>query len=99
MLNEKHPDQPIEVDDAGVFRFKKNAIVRFLVDAGPFTLTQLAALPVSNDDFNQFAMLLGYTVAGFGELSYADNARVERADEEVTRLRERLVKKAGTTDA
>ena len=37
----QHPMQPIELDD-GVIRFHKNAIVSFLLDAGPFDMNQLA---------------------------------------------------------
>lgn len=59
---------------------KQNEIVRYLLDAGPFDMNQLAALPFSQDDRNQFAQLIGYSVDGFAELSYADPARVEWAD-------------------
>jgi hypothetical protein len=75
----RHPDQPVVFTD-GVARFKENAIVSFLLNAGPFDMNQLALMPFSEDDRNQFAQLLGYSVSGFGELPYADSARVIRAD-------------------
>ena len=38
-----HPMQPIEKKD-GVIRFKENAIVRFLLDAGPNDLNSIALM-------------------------------------------------------
>ncbi len=79
----KHPMQPIILDDEGTPRFKQNPIVRFLLDAGPFDLNQLAILPgTTPDDHAQFAQLTGYSVSGFGDLSYADPETVAKADEE-----------------
>lgn len=61
--------QPI-VNDGGVMRFKANAIVRFLLDAGPFDMNRLALMPFTPEDREQFAQLIGYSVGGFGELPY-----------------------------
>jgi hypothetical protein len=61
------------VDKDGVIRFHKNAIVAFLLDAGPFDLNQLAMMPFSNEDREQFAMLIGYSVSGFGDLPYVSD--------------------------
>lgn len=68
----KHPLQPVAADDNGVARFKDNQIVRFLLDAGPFDLNQLALMPWSDEDRCQLAQLLGYSVSGYGELSYTE---------------------------
>lgn len=63
--------QPVYVDDNGTARFKKNALVRFLLDLGPFDMNKLAMLPnISREDREQFLQLIGYSVYGFGELSY-----------------------------
>lgn len=43
----KHPLQPLVLNDDGVVRFKPNAIVRFLLDAGPYDLNKLAMMPWS----------------------------------------------------
>lgn len=75
----KHPVQPLETDSSGVLRFKKNAIVRFLLDAGPFDMNQLALMPFSQEDREQFAQLIGYSLSGFGELSYVSDETYERA--------------------
>ena len=76
----KHPIQPIIVTDDGTPRFKKNAIVRFLLDAGPFDLNQLAAMPFSAEDHTQLAQLIGYSVGGFGELSYVPDDIINLCD-------------------
>ncbi len=73
------PMQPIEMDSGGIIRFKGNGIVRYLLDAGPFDLNQIAVLPnITREEASQFAQLIGYSVSGYGDLSYA--VRVEEAD-------------------
>ena len=73
------PDQPIvEVD--GVKRFQMNRIVRFLLDAGPFDMNDLALMPFSNDDRAQFAQLIGYSHYGYGELDYVSDEAWERVE-------------------
>ena len=66
----KHPIQPLEDDGKGVLRFKKNAIVNFLLDHGPFDMNSLAGMSFTQEDRQQFAQLIGYSLSGFGELSY-----------------------------
>ena len=66
----KHPMQYTE-HARGALRFRTNEIVRFLLDAGPFGLNDLAKIPFSDDDRRQFAQLIGYSVDGYNELSYA----------------------------
>jgi hypothetical protein len=75
-----HPMQPLELDDHGILRFKQNAIVRFLLDAGKFNMNDLALMPFSDEDREQFAQLIGYSHAGFGELSYVSDETLELAD-------------------
>lgn len=67
-----HPDQPIVQDEHGTDRFLKNEIVIFLLDSGPFDMNMLARIPFKSEDRRQFAQLIGYSVAGFRELSYTD---------------------------
>jgi hypothetical protein len=79
----KHPMQPIELCGDGIVRFKPNRIVQFLVDwAQPrgMSLNDLARLPFDNEDRSQLAQLIGYSVSGFGELSYTDSDDVLAAD-------------------
>lgn len=74
----KHPVQPIETVD-GVKRFKENAIVQFLLNAGPFGMNHLASMTFSQEDREQFAQLIGYSVSGFGDLSYVSDETYQRA--------------------
>jgi hypothetical protein len=77
----KLPMQPIVWDDHGVIRFKENRIVRWLLDAGPFDMNQIAALPgITDDERTQFAQLIGYSVSGAGDLPYFDDEVLEQAD-------------------
>lgn len=73
-----HPMQPTYYDENETVRFKHNAIVRFLLDAGPFDMNQLAAMNFSREDREQFAQLIGYSVGGFGELSYVRSKTYKR---------------------
>lgn len=66
----RHPVQPLVYDEHGVLRFKKNAIVRFLLDAGTYDLNKLTLMDFSDEDWEQFAQLIGYSVSGFSDLSY-----------------------------
>ena len=69
----KHPTQPLGHDEDGVLRFKPNRIVRFLLDMGPFDMNKLAIMDFSREDRIQFAQLIGYSQAGFDELSYVSD--------------------------
>ena len=86
----KNPIQPTYVDDRGVRRFKPNALVKALADHATrtgFSMNELAekfSSPEHDDDRRQLAQLIGYSVSGFGDLSYVDSetrAVVDRIDE------------------
>lgn len=62
--------QPLYTDERGVLRFKANAIVRYLLDFGGIDMNKLAVLPFSDEDRQQFAQLIGYSLGGYGDLSY-----------------------------
>jgi high-affinity Fe2+/Pb2+ permease len=68
-----HPIQPLLKDDQGVLRFKKNAIVEYLLDHGLITLNDLAIINFSDEDRQQFAQLIGYSLSGYSELSYVSD--------------------------
>ncbi len=87
MATEKaHPIQPLLHDERGVLRFKENAIVRYLLDAGGIDMNKLAILPFKREDREQFAQLIGYSVSGFSDLSYVSDKTYERAREKSNRL-------------
>ena len=76
------PTQPVIKDEHGTNRFQGNAIVRFLLDAGPFDMNQLAVMNFTAADWEQFAQLIGYSVCGFGDLSYVTDETYKRATKE-----------------
>jgi len=75
----KFPIQPIKRDEHNVDRFVENGIVRFLLDAGPYDLNQLAIMKFNDEEREQFAQLIGYSVSGFGDLSYVSDETFETA--------------------
>lgn len=79
MNENKHPNQPLAKDNENILRFKQNSIVRFLLDAGPFDMNQLAFMPFGQEDREQFAQLIGYSLDGFGELSYVSDEAYNKA--------------------
>lgn len=85
----RHPLQPLYRDEHGVIRFKANAIVRFLLDRGPFDLNTLGRMEFSDEDREQFAMLIGYSVGGFSELDYVSDETYEAAEAAANELENR----------
>jgi hypothetical protein len=70
----RNPIQPLSVVE-GVLRFKKNSIVRFLLDSGPYDLLdKLGSMDFSRDDRIQFLQLIGYSVEGLYEYDYVQEA-------------------------
>jgi hypothetical protein len=76
----KHPIQPLKTDKHSTVRFKENAIVRHLLDNGGIDMNALAVIDFSQEDREQFAQLIGYSLSGFGELSYVSNETYETAE-------------------
>jgi len=66
----RHPIQPLERDEHGVIRFKSNAIVRHLLDNYKLgTLNELARQEFSQEDWQQFWQLIGYSHANIPNVS------------------------------
>lgn len=82
----KHPMQAIILDKRGVARFQSNAIIEHLVETHAIDLNKLATMTFSKEDHMQLAQLMGYSVSGFGDLSYADPLVVRVADEIVEKI-------------
>lgn len=74
-----HPVQPLVVDKSGITRFKMNAIVRHLLDNGGIDMNQIAMLDFEQNDREQFAQLIGYSLGGFSDLSYVRDETYELA--------------------
>lgn len=72
-----NPTQPIYMDD-NIPRFKENKIVKFLLDAGPFDMNQLALMEFSDEDRVQFAQLIGMSLNGLAESYYVSDEAYDR---------------------
>ena len=77
----QHPLQPLYKDEDGKLRFKVNAIVRYLYDASKDDMNALYTMPFDDEDREQFAQLVGYTLCGAYELPYFSNDRADEAEE------------------
>ena len=79
-----HPMQPIMLASDGVIRFKQNAIIDWLFETRKLDLNEVAVLAAqgkfNSEDQMQIAQLLGYSVSGYGDLSYASKESVALAD-------------------
>ena len=73
-----HPIQQLKTDKDGVLRFKENSIVRFLTEG---RLNELAAMEFPREDWVQLAQLIGYSLSGWGTLSYVNDEDWERANQ------------------
>ena len=80
MEKAKHPIQPLVKSKDDVVCFKENAIVRFLLEDGRNDMNRLARIPFSQEDREQFAQLIGYSLGGFGELDYVSDEIYNRAE-------------------
>jgi uncharacterized alpha/beta hydrolase family protein len=94
--------QPI-VWKGEVIRFKENPIIVLMLETGNLSLNHIAiaaADPVNGitqEDQMQLAKLIGYSVSGFGDLSYADPDTVARADEIAAKLIEERANETPST--
>ena len=106
----KNSIQPLVKDEHGRERFKENKIVSFLLDNGGFDMNNLACMDFSENDREHFAQLIGYSLDGFGMLSYVSDEtyylaekqrRPQDAESELVELRKknalfsRLIKRQG----
>jgi hypothetical protein len=73
--------QPIVVMERGIVRFKTNEIVRRLVDSNVIDLNKVAMMSdVPIEDVEQFWQLLGYSVSGYGDLSFVRRKTLASVD-------------------
>lgn len=78
----KHPVQEVVIDEEGRPRFVENRLVRHLADA--YGLNELTArfrdrTGEHREDWEQLAQLIGYSVQGFGDLSYVSDETYNEA--------------------
>ncbi|WGL85414.1 hypothetical protein QFB84_14990 [Enterobacter hormaechei] len=80
--NCKLPMQPLAIDVHGTLRFKENPIVRKLLDYATehgYGLNEMALEHFDAEDGMQLAQLIGYSLSGYGTLSYVTDESYERA--------------------
>jgi len=73
------PIQPLSLDEHGTLRFKKNAIVEYILDEGGIDLNQIGMKDFTREDRVQFAQLIGYSMGGFADLGYVSDEDYEAA--------------------
>jgi len=79
----KHPVQPLIKEEDGTLRFKENKIVKFLRETSKYNLNDLHSMPFDIEDWKQFNQLIGYSLSGYGELSYVNDEDYKRASQGV----------------
>jgi hypothetical protein len=97
-IKTQHPVQPVIQDEHGVHRFKKNTIVEFLLDKGGYDLNKLAMMGFSDEDWEQFAQLIGYSVSGAGDLSYVSDRVANKGLRRSEKLSRALAKLKGESE-
>ncbi len=85
-MKKKHPMQPVVWDGKGVIRFQENPIVAFLLEWASghgMNLNDLermsARMRWTENDWQHFAQLHGYSVDGWGSLRYVRDKVWEKA--------------------
>ncbi|MFV5329600.1 hypothetical protein ACNHE6_18620 [Enterobacter roggenkampii] len=76
------PMQPLVIDAHGTLRFKENPIIRALLDYATehgYGLNEIAREEFDAKDQMQLAQLIGYSLSGYGTLSYVTDESYERA--------------------
>jgi len=80
MTQIKQPMQPVVKTPTGTLRFQANEIVRYLLDNGGIDMNHLALKTFPKNDREQFAQLIGYSLSGYGELSYVSTESYNLAE-------------------
>ncbi|EOV9624909.1 hypothetical protein [Cronobacter sakazakii] len=76
------PMQPLVIDAKGTLRFKENPIVRKLLDYSTghgYGLNEMVLEKFDAEDRMQLAQLIGYSLSGYGSLSYVTDESYARA--------------------
>ena len=85
--------QPIAPDSHGVARFRENDVIRWLVDVKGVNLNEVSRVAQTEEfdryDVAQFWQMLGYSVSGYGDISFIPKSVVEKADSKVEEMRKK----------
>lgn len=84
------PMQPVHITEGGIARFVANRIVDDALDTAAgqgFDMNHIALLALqgryTKDEQMQFAQLIGYSVDGYGSLSYTTDLSYEEAQAKI----------------
>lgn len=95
----KHPVQPVIQDEHGVHRYRQNHIVEYLMsqyrELSGKNLNDLARMDFSDEDWEQFSQLTGYSVSGMNDLSYVTDRVASKGLRRSERLSKALSKLKG----
>jgi hypothetical protein len=82
--------QPIIATYEGIARFRANKIVQWVLRQGKrgrkFDLNDIIVEDFPIEDVEQFWQMLGYSLSGYGELSFIREETIAHADAEAERL-------------
>jgi len=88
----KHPRQPVYIDERGTARFRPNKIVEWAQETGKIDLNDIAIRAAKGqfdrEDQIQLAQLIGYSVSGAADLSYMDRETIDEAFAEYVALKD-----------
>lgn len=79
-MQKHHPIQPIYQDENGTLRFKANEIVKFLLANSGLDMQKIASMDFTNEDREQFVQLIGFSLSGFGDLSFVSDETYDSAE-------------------
>jgi hypothetical protein len=82
--------QPLYIDENNTIRFKENALVTYLLEKGGLDMNDLYNVNCSQEDREQFAQLIGYSLSGFSELSYVSDKTYNKASRKAKVLQDQL---------
>lgn len=93
-MTDWQPRQRSTIDKQGIFRFKENKVVRYLLDeatkAGVCDLNRIAIMAASGffnrADREQFAQLIGYSISGASDLEYMRGRTINNAQKDAEKL-------------
>lgn len=92
------PMQPVGVADDGVVRFKANRIIGALYREAAnhgLDMNGIARGDFTKEERMQFAQLIGYSVSGYGQLSYVSDESYDDAEQRAAFIRRDATGNAG----
>jgi hypothetical protein len=78
-MRNPQPMQPVVEDAHGDLRFRENAIISYIIDHAGLDLGKLMEMDFPQEDREQFAQLMGYSIGGYHELSYVSDESCAQA--------------------